>query len=110
MERLFQGLIERDLEMFHDQFHKDSVIEFPQSGERIVGDKRRRSVYGSFRGRPSVRRILTGGNLAVVEASADYGDSIDWRAVFIFELRDGKIAKATAYWTQPFEPAESRAE
>jgi ketosteroid isomerase-like protein len=110
VERLFQGLIEHDLDMFHDQFHEDSVIEFPQSGERIVGDKSRRSVYGSFRGRPSVRRIHTGGHLAVVEASVDYGDAIDWRAVFIFELRNGKIAKATAYWTQPFEPAELQAE
>jgi len=34
-----------------DQFHAHSVIEFPQSGERIVGDDNRRSVYSSFPGR-----------------------------------------------------------
>jgi hypothetical protein len=49
------------------------VIEFPQSGERIVGDENRRRVYRAFPGRPAVRRTLTGGNLALVEASVDYG-------------------------------------
>ena len=109
VERLFAALIDGDLETFHDQFDKDSVIEFPQSGERIVGDENRRRVYRAFPGRPSVRRILTGGNLVLVEASVDYGDAIDWRAVFIYELDKAKIARATIYWTQPFEAAESRA-
>jgi hypothetical protein len=30
-------------------------------------------------------------------------------AVFIYELHNAKIARATIYWTQPFEAAESRA-
>jgi ketosteroid isomerase-like protein len=61
-------------------------------------------------GRPSVRRIATGSDLAVVEATVDYGDGVDWRAVFIHELRDGKIAKLTAYWAQSLEAAGSRAD
>ena len=65
---------------------------------------------GPSPGRPRVRRIVTGGDLAVVEAAVDYGDGVDWSAVFIYELRDGKIARATAYWAQPFEAADSRAE
>ena len=56
-----------------------------------------------------MRQIRTGGNLALVEASVDYGDAIDWRAVFIYELHNAKIARARIYWTQPFEAAESRA-
>lgn len=110
VERLFQALSERHVELFHAQFHEDSVIEFPQSGERIVGGESRRAVYRTFPGRPSVRRIVIGGDLAVVEAKVDYGDAADWRAVFIYELRDGKIAKATAYWAQPFEAAGWRAD
>ena len=109
VEGLFQALIDQDLERFHGRFHEDSVIDFPQSGERIVGGDNRRAAYQSFPGRPSVRQILSGGDLAVVEATVDYGDGADWRAVFIFELRDAKIAKLTAYWAQPFAPAESRA-
>ena len=105
---LFEALIEGDLALFHAQFAEDSVIEFPQSRERIVGGENRRAVYGAFPGRPSVRRILTGGDLAIVEAAVDYGDGVDWRAVFIYELRAGKIARATIYWAQPFAAAESR--
>ena len=110
VERIFQALAEGQVELFHAQFHEDSVIEFPQTGERIVGGENRRGVYQTFPGRPSVRRITTGGDLAVVEATVDYGDGVDWRAVFIYELRDGKIARATAYWAQPFEADASRAE
>jgi ketosteroid isomerase-like protein len=110
VERVFQALTEGQVELFHAQFHEDSVIEFPQSNERIVGGENRRAVYRTFPGRPSVRRIATGGDLAVVEATVDYGDGVDWRAVFIYELRDGKIAKLRAYWAQPLEAAGSRAD
>ena len=109
-ERVFRAINDRDVSLFHDQFHADSVIDFPQSGERIVGDENRRSVYGSFPGRANVNRILTGGDLAVVEANVDYAETKDWRAVFVYEFRDGKIERATCYWAAPFEPAESRAE
>jgi hypothetical protein len=44
-----------------------------------------------------------------VEATVDYGDGVDWHAVFILEFRDDKIAKLTAYWAPPFPPAEWRA-
>jgi ketosteroid isomerase-like protein len=105
---VFQALTKGQVELFHAQFHEDSVIEFPQSGERIVGAENRRAVYRTFPGRPIVRRIATGGDLAVVEATVDYGDGVDWCAVFIYELRDGKIAEARAYWAQPLGAAGSR--
>lgn len=108
VERLFQA-DGGDVEGFHDEFHEDSVITFPQSGERIVGEASCRATYRSFPGRPSDPRIVTGGHLAVAEATIDYGDGVDWRGVFVFELRDGKIAKLTAYWAQPFAPSEARA-
>lgn len=109
VEQLFQALIDQDLEGFHRRFNEDSVIEFPQSGERIVGGERRRAVYRSFPGRPSVRRIRTGGDLAVAEASVDYGDEVEWNAVFIFEFRGAKVSRLAAYWARPFDPADSRA-
>jgi hypothetical protein len=112
VERLIEGLNTRDLELFHAQFHEDSTMEYPQSGERIVGGENRRGVYGAFPGLPHVEpsRIRADGDLVVVEARLDYGDGGDWRGVFVFELRDGLIASETAYFTQPFEAAEWRAE
>ena len=112
VERLIEALNTRDLDLFHAQFHEDSVMEYPQSGERVVGGENRRAVYGAFPSLPKVttRRILEGGDLVVVDARLDYGDGADWRAIFVFELRDGKIARETAYWPQSFEAADWRAE
>jgi hypothetical protein len=111
VDRLIEGLNTRDLDLFHAQFHEDSVMEYPQSGERIVGGDNRRGVYGAFPGLPRVEptRVRAEGDLVVVEARLDYGDGGDWRGVFVFELRDGLIAGETAYFTQPFERAAWRA-
>ena len=111
VERVIEALNTRDLDLFHAQFHDDSVMEYPQSGERIVGAENRRAVYGAFPMLPKVtpREIHVGGDLVVVEAQLDYGDGAEWQAVFLFELRDGKIARETAYWPQPFEAADWRA-
>jgi hypothetical protein len=112
VERVLEGLNARDLDLFHAQFHEDSVLEYPQSGERIVGGESRRGVYGAFPSLPRVdaRRIRASGDLVVVEARLDYGDGGDWRGVFVFELRDGLIARETAYFTQPFEAADWRSQ
>ncbi len=112
VERLIEGLNTRDLDLFHAQFHEDSVMEYPQSGERIVGGENRRGVYGAFPGLPRVdpSRFRVSGDLVVVEARLDYGDGGDWRGVFVFELRDGLISSETAYFTQPFDAADWRAQ
>jgi hypothetical protein len=55
------------------------------------------------------RRILEGDDLVVAEAHLDY-EGNGYECVFIFEMRDGLIAKETAYWAAPFEPPEWRAE
>ena len=112
VERVIEALNTRDLDLFHAQFHEDSVMEYPQSGERIVGGENRRGVYGAFPGLPKVtpRRLRASGDLVVAEADLDYGDGAAWQAVFVFELRAGKIARETAYWPQPFPAAGWRAE
>jgi hypothetical protein len=71
----------------------------------------RRGIYRSFPRLPTVtpRRIVGEGDLWVLEASLDFGDEALYQAVLVFELRDGKIAKETAFWSQPF-PAPDRRE
>jgi ketosteroid isomerase-like protein len=110
IERLAKALSEGDLELFHAQFREDSIIEYAQSGERVAGAENRQALYGAFPSLPKVApiRILTCGDLGVLEAKLDYGDDVAWLAVFILEFRDGKIAKETTYWTQPFEAPEWR--
>jgi hypothetical protein len=82
------------------------------SPPRGVGGENRRAAYAAFPELPKVepRRIVVNGDLAVLEASLDYGDGAAWQAMMIFELREGRIAKETAYWAQPFEPAAWRSQ
>jgi hypothetical protein len=49
------------------------------------------------------RRRAVGGTV-VVEWSADYGDGRVYRNVSIAELRNGKAARVTDYWGDPFAP------
>ncbi|MGH7538270.1 MAG: hypothetical protein ACREMF_06525, partial [Gemmatimonadales bacterium] len=44
-----------------------------------------------------------------IEASLDYGDGEPYQCVFVFEMRDGLIAKETGYWSKPFPAPEWRA-
>jgi ketosteroid isomerase-like protein len=111
VERLIQCLNDRQVEVMDDLFHDDAVMEWPQSGERVVGADNRRAIYGSFPSLPSinVRRIVSGGDVVVAEASLDYGGPV-YQTVFIFELRNGKIATETAYWSESFEAPGWRAQ
>jgi ketosteroid isomerase-like protein len=111
VERLIQCLNDRKIEVMDELFHEDAVMDWPQSGEQVVGGDSRRGVYGAFPQLPTItpRRMVSGGDLVVAEASLDYGGP-QYQTVFIFELRDGKIARETAYWSEPFEAPEWRAQ
>lgn len=109
-EKLIEGINRRKLDDFWDQFDDRLLMEYPQSGERIVGKENLRKVYAAFPNLPSiqVRRLRAGGDLVIVEASSDYGGGRVYQSVFIYELRDGKVMRETAYWAEPFQAPEWR--
>lgn len=109
IERLIQGLNDKNIAVMDEVFLDDAIMDWPQSGERIVGAENRRGIYGSEQPLPTItpRRMLCQGDLVVAEASLNY-DGPTYMTVFIFELKDGKIAKETAYWTEPFPAPEWR--
>jgi len=111
LEALVGALNAGDLEALDRVFASDIIMEWPQSRERIVGGQNRREVYSRFPSLPNVtpRRITGNGDLWTLEASLDYGDGDPYLCVFIFEMRDGLIAKETGYWSKPFPAAEWRA-
>ena len=111
IDALVAAINARDLRALDAVFTRDVVLEWPQSGERIVGQENRREIYGRFPSLPAVtpRRASGSGDHWVLEASLDYGDGDPYQAVFIFEMRDGLIAKETGYWTKPFPAPEWRA-
>ena len=111
VERLIQCLNDEKVEVMDELFHEDAVMDWPQSGEQILGGDNRRGVYGAFPKLPKVtpRRMLAAGDLVIAEATLDYGGPT-FNSVFIFEFRDGLIARETAYWADPFEAPQWRAE
>ena len=78
----------------------------------MVGGDNRRAIYSRFESLPKVqpRRVRCSGDLCVAEATLVYDGADPLQAVFVFELRDGKIATETGYWASPFEAPEWRAE
>jgi ketosteroid isomerase-like protein len=93
--------------------HDDFVQEWPQSGERIVGRDNAIAINQNFPGGlPTMRfrRILAGGDLAVVEVELTYADGSRYLGVSVVELRDGKIARETDYFAQPFQAPQWRAQ
>jgi hypothetical protein len=93
----------------------DFVQEWPQSGERLskAASIKMGEAYGEMSGTSPTfkyRRMLGGGDLFVVEGTIDYGDGVPVSYVGIAEMRDGKIAKMTDYFANPFEAPAWRAD
>jgi ketosteroid isomerase-like protein len=111
VEALIAAINGNDRPALDKVFAEDAVIEWPQSGERINGGQNRREIYNRFPSLPKVtpRRITGRGDLWVLEASLDYGDNEPYQCVFMFEIRDGKIAREVGYWSKPFPAPDWRA-
>lgn len=111
VQRLIDALNARRVEEMDELFHDDAVMHWPQSGEVVRGAENRRAIYGAFPQLPTItpRRLLSAGDIVVAEASLDYGGPV-YETVFIFEFRDGRIERETAYWSEPFAAPEWRAQ
>ena len=94
---------------------EDFVEEWPQSGERLTkaASLRMADSYPEMSGTSpkfSYKRMLGGGDVFVIEGTIDYGDGVPVSYVGIGEVRDGKVAKMTEYFANPFEAPAWRAD
>jgi hypothetical protein len=112
LERYRQTFFERqDIDAIADLMHDDYVEEYPQSGERIRGKDNVREVYENY---PSLPTLIDysyrlSGDFAVVEMILDYeGNRMNVCEIVDFE--DGQIKRARAYFAEPFEAPEWRAQ
>jgi hypothetical protein len=102
-------------QLTRDYATDDFVQEWPQSGERLSksASARLTEAYPEMSGTSpkfTYKRMLGGGDMYVVEGTIDYGDGIPVSYVGIGEVRDGKIAKVTEYFANPFEAPAWRAD
>jgi hypothetical protein len=114
-EVLQSGDFGKLMELAQTHSTDDFVQEWPQSGERLnkaatlkLGER-----YGELSGTSPTfkyKRMVGGGDVFVIEGVIDYGDGVPVSYVGIGELRDGKVAKMTEYFANPFEAPAWRAE
>lgn len=105
IERLISCINDKKIEIMDELFLDDAIMDWPQSGEKVVGAENRKGIYESFPALPTItpRRMISDGDLVVAEANLNYGSGPDYKTIFVFEFKDGKIAKETAYWSEAFE-------
>jgi hypothetical protein len=99
-----------DFDVEHEIYHGDAVLDYPQSGERILG---RSNIQESRTVQPNnkrfeVHRITGSGDFWVTEFTLTY-DGAPSYTVSIMEFREGLVAHETQYFCDPFEPSVSRA-
>ena len=109
LERHWAASDANDIAAEHGIYREDAVLEYPQSGERIRG---RHNIQASRTAQPnlkrfSVRRIVGAGGLWVTEFVLTY-DGRPSYTVSIMEFEDGKVARETQYFGDPFDPGASR--
>ena len=100
-----------DFEAEHQIYREDAVLEYPQSGERILG---RHNIQASRFAQPNkkrftVRRILGAADLWISEFVLTYDGQPSY-TVSIMEFRDDKVTRETQYFADPFVAPPSRAQ
>ena len=95
-----------DIEKEHDSYNDNVVVEYPQSGERIISRHDIQALRGHHPSKPSgfkIRRIIGNGNLWITEYVIVY-DERSVPTVSIMEFMDGKVIHETQYFAESFEP------
>ena len=108
---LLRLLESRDLDLSHEIYADDAVLEFPQSGERFVG---RQNFLEWRRKYPAdvgfaVTRVLGSGDLWTVELTVRYDGGDQQFGVSIHEFREGLMVRETIYVAAGWEAPEWRA-
>jgi ketosteroid isomerase-like protein len=112
-QALWEAMEAGDWEAARSYMHDDYVQEWPQSGERIVGRDNAIAINQNFPGGlPTMkfRRSVAADDLAVLEVDLTYADGSRYLGVSVVEFRDGKVARETDYFGQPFPAPEWRAQ
>ena len=111
LDRTIAAMLAGDVDGVTAALADDAVVEWPQSGERIVGKAACTYVFKNYPGGSptyQLRRVSGGGDLFVVEAIGQYESGMTY-LTSIIEFSGGKIVKQTDYWANPFEAPAWRA-
>jgi hypothetical protein len=89
----------------HAIYDDDSICDYPQSGERIMGRANLQALRSHHPGKPSgfkVRRMVGREDLWITEYTIVY-QGRPMFTVSMMEFRNGKVVHETQYYADPFE-------
>jgi SnoaL-like domain len=111
LDHHWKATVALDLDKAHEIYHEDVIVEFPQSGERISGERNLYELREHYPAKVTfeIHRVLGEGNVWVTELDITY-DGRPVNGVNIMEFKDGKVARETIYFADPFEPPEWRSQ
>jgi len=91
-------------------YHDDVVVEYPQSGERIVGAANLSALRDLYPAKLTfdLKRISGSGELWVSEYVIEY-DGKPFHTISIMDFNGDKVAHETLYFADPFEAPSWRA-
>lgn len=93
--------------------HDDFILEWPQSGESILGRDNFAAVNTNYpsegRWHFTINHSMAEGDMVVTDVTATDGKIIG-RAITFSTIRDEKIWKQVEFWPDPFEAPEWRAQ
>ncbi|MGH9975217.1 MAG: nuclear transport factor 2 family protein [Nitrososphaeraceae archaeon] len=108
----WEAAVSLDIDGAHDIYHDDVIVEFLQSGERISGKHNINELRKHYPAKLDFKilRMRGEGSLWVTEYIITYDGKRSVNVVNIMEFRDGKVARETLYFADPFEPPEWRSQ
>jgi hypothetical protein len=111
LERHWSVSAADDPDTVHEIYRDDVVADYPQSGERIVGQTNLRALRDAYPAKLtfSLRRISGTGDLWVTEYVITYDDK-PVNVVSIMEFQRGKVGHEVLYFADPFDLPPWRAQ
>jgi limonene-1,2-epoxide hydrolase len=112
VESFWAAMQENDWKQAAGHLTANCVVDWPCSGERIVGRPdfaAMQARYPTNTGRWSfdVHRIVAEGNVVVSEVTVTDGEQAA-RVIAFSILEDDRIAHQIEYWPMPYEPSPGR--
>lgn len=111
VRRFWLLMASNDFESVRAVLDDDFVLEWPQSAERIRGGAnfaRMNAEYPAHgRWQFRVEQLVAQGTAVVTRVAITDGVQ-QARAISFFEVADGRIARMTEYWPEPYAPPEGR--
>jgi hypothetical protein len=101
--------VDEDVE--HEIYHRDAVLEFPQSGERFEGVANIRGFRDQYPGKVRLRTptVMGDGDVWVAQTGVSYDDGPWQPAVALLEYDGDLVTRETIYVAAPFDAPPWRA-